>query len=170
MNILPLNEFEHAGYDSSEPIEARLAPLWAAAGLSPSYPCSDRDVVRLAAAGQYVLTRHDLADLVESGAVCPDTDNNGRRWSAVDINQLLARLELLQRWQATPSVHDSKKSKWRLVSEISEQNGNTDLADEAESRTGEELLALLSHADTAVEREAIIELIRIKLKQSGVYR
>jgi len=170
MNILPINEYEHAGYDSAEPIETRLSPLWIAAGLPPAYPASDRDVVRLAVAGQYVLTRNDLAELVESGAVCPDKGNSGRRWSAVDINRLLARLELLQRWQATPSVHDAKKSKWRLVAEISEQDGNTDLADEAEARTGEELLALLTHAGTAVDREAIIELIRIKLKQLGVYR
>ncbi len=144
--------------------EESLVPFWLAAGREPVYPARDSDVLAILRAAEYAVVRSDVNDLAASRFLHLAVDAKGRLWSATDIRNAIGYFEMMRRWKSSPSKHDGKKSRCRLLHE----SGNPEPLAEAKRYTMRELLVLVDVAEPSTERPTIIELLRLKAELLGV--
>jgi hypothetical protein len=83
-------------------------------------------------------------------------------WDAVAVYCLAGALEARRRWQPAPSPHDTKKTGLRLRIEQLQAQGIVPIHDLGDL-TIEDALLQICQSDSRNEREALYEVLRLKL-------
>ena len=144
----------------------RIAHWWERAGMTPSYPAADGEVVRLCQAVEYTIDSESFVRFWNVGAFDGVAISEGRRnWSATDIVRLATFLESRRDWQPESELHRAKKTSYELALENYRRTGKAhELFHDLETFDLRALLLLMTEADSRQMREALFVAVQIKLE------
>ena len=148
----------------------RIAHWWERAGMTPSYPAADGEVVRLCQAVEYTIDSETFSRFWNVGAFDGVAISEGRRnWSAADIVRLACFLECRRAWQPGSELHRAKKTPYEIALETFRATGEAhELFHDLEKYDLRALLLMLVEADHRQLREALKVSIEIKLESFDI--
>ena len=148
----------------------RIAHWWERAGMTPSYPAADGEVVRLCQAVEYTIDSETFSRFWNVGAFDGVAISEGRRnWSAADIVRLACFLECRRAWQPGSELHRAKKTPYEIALENFRATGEAhEFFTDLETYDLRALLLMLVEADNRQMREALKVAIEIKLESFSI--
>ena len=148
----------------------RIAEWWNRAGLSPSFPVSDGDVVRLLQAVEYSIDNESLARFLIAGQFGDVSISEGRRnWSGTDVVRLASFLEARRAWQPGSELHRAKLTSYELALQHHRATGEAHaLFHDLEHFDLRSLLLLMTESDSRQMREALFVAVQIKLESFDI--
>ena len=148
----------------------RIAHWWERAGMTPSYPAADGEVVRLCQAVEYTIDSESFVRFWNVGAFDGVAISEGRRnWSATDIVRLATFLESRRDWQPGSELHRAKKTSYEIALENFRATGEAhELFHDLERFDLRSLLLMLVESDHRQLREALKVAIEIKLESFAI--
>ncbi len=129
--------------------------------VKPVYSASE--VCSMLTALGYSVRLDTLREFVAKGYV----SDFGDSWDAVAVYALSAALEARRRWTPTPSPHDFKKTAMRVEIERLRAEGIDPPIYDIDTTSLEDLLIRITGCDHRGSREALYEIILVKLEAVG---
>ena len=148
----------------------RISQWWERAGLEPSYPVCDGDVIALCRAVEYTIDAESFVRFWTVGAFFGVAISDGRRnWSAMDVVRLATFLECRRAWQPGSELHRAKKTAYEIALENFRASGEAhELFNDLERYDLRALLLMLVEADNRQQREALKVSLEIKLESFDI--